>query len=62
MADKSEETVYLNNCELVVESISFPQKGTYFLVWKKGKKSTQTNRYSPASEAPILPKEILSLS
>jgi hypothetical protein len=62
MADKGEEVVYLNNCELFVESLQLRKRGTYYLVWKKGKKNVQSSTYSLNGEDPVFPKELLSLS
>jgi hypothetical protein len=39
-----------------------PRRGGYYLVWKKGKKSIQSNLYHSNSQDPLYPKEVLSLS
>ena len=62
MTERSEEVVYLNNCEIFIEALTLKRKGTYYLVWKKGKKNTQSNMYQISPDDPAHPKEILSLS
>lgn len=56
MSEKNEEVVYLNNCDLIIDSVSFKNKGTFYLVWKKGKKSTQSTKFQITSDGPIHPK------
>jgi hypothetical protein len=62
MAERNDEVVYLNNCELIIDSLTCSKAGTFYLVWKKGKKSTQSNRYQVTSDESVFAKETLSLS
>lgn len=62
MAERNDEVVYLNNCELIIDSLVCNRAGTFYLVWKKGKKSTQSNRYQMAPDESVSAKETLSLS
>ncbi len=62
MSERPDEVVFLNNCELLLESISSKTRGSYYLVWKKGKKSTQSGRYTLAPDEPQTPKELIALS
>jgi len=36
---------FLNACDLYVESIKIETKGYMYIVWKRGKKVTQTLKY-----------------
>lgn len=56
MAERNDEVVYLNNCELIIDSLTNIKAGTFYLVWKKGKKSTQSNRYQLTSDEPVSAK------
>lgn len=56
MAERNDEVVYLNNCELIIDSLTSIKGGTFYLVWKKGKKSTQSNRYQLTSDEPLSTK------
>jgi len=62
MSEKNNETVYLNSCDILIESINLKSTGTYYLVWKKGKKHTQSNKYQLTNDKTFSPKEVLSLS
>lgn len=62
MSEKMDETVYLNSCDILIDSINLKSIGTYYLVWKKGKKHTQSNKYQLSSDQTYFPREILSLS
>ena len=50
MAERLDELVYLNNCELFIESVSPNRKGSFYLIWKKGKKNVQSNIYQASHE------------
>jgi hypothetical protein len=42
--------------------LSSKARGSFYLVWKKGKKSTQSAKYQFTADDALSPKELLALS
>lgn len=45
MMRQSGTKIYLNTCDLFIEEVQIDIAGYFYIVWKKGKKTTQTLKY-----------------
>ena len=59
--NSAHERVYLNLCELFIDSLFLRRHGYIYFVWKKGKKHIQSLKYEPRNDQYQI-KETLTLN